>query len=73
MQVADEDWLKAFGHDSSQIEPVPKTTKPKLNRAQLASKMIMDTARLRDAAPSERTLFDSIDESSQPRTQQTRS
>ena len=71
MRVDDPAWLKAFGHDSSQIEPVPKTTKPKLNRAQLAAQMILDGARLRDAAHRERTLFDSIDESSQPRTQQT--
>ncbi len=70
MQVTDPDWLKAFGHDSSQIEPVPTVTKPKLNRAQMASKMIMDTARLRDAAPRERTLFDSMDESQSPSTRQ---
>lgn len=70
MEVTDHDWIAAFGTTSSQLEPVPTVTKPKLNRAQLASKMIMDSAKLRDAASSERTLFDSIDESQSPRTRQ---
>lgn len=66
MRVDDEDWQRCFGHNDSQIEPIPKMGKTKLTRAQLAAQMIMDAARLRDAASSERTLFDLMDESSQP-------
>lgn len=70
MEVTDSDWVAAFGTSDSQLEPIPKLGKVKLNRAQLAAKMILDTARLRDAASSERTLFDLVDGSQSPSTRQ---
>ena len=70
MIVTDPHWLACFGTTDSSIEPVPKTTKIKPTRAQLAARMILDAARLRDAAHRERTLFDLIDEPQLPRTQQ---
>lgn len=64
MEVTDEAWQRCFGTADSQIEPIPKLGKTKLNRPQLAAKMILDTARLRDAVPAPtkparaKTLFD---------------
>ena len=72
MRVMDEDWIRCFGHDSSEIEPAPKATKQKLKRHQLAAKMINDAARMRDA-PHERTLFDTADRASAASVQQERS
>lgn len=62
MQVEDPDWQRIFGHNDSQIEPIPKLGKIRPTRAQLESRMVVETAALfRDKAvkPTRRaTLFD---------------
>lgn len=68
MKVTDPTWLECFGTDDSQLEAPAKTPKQKLKRHQLASKMINDTARLRDA-PRERSLFDAMPKPSSPSVQ----
>ena len=61
MHVDDAVWLKVFGHSDSQVEPVPKLGKQKLNRAQMAAGMILDAKRLREAPRRAKTLFDDQD------------